>query len=264
MPAKKKTAKVPKESKAVATLSDKPVWAGVAGITGPSKPAEQELIMKVGQAFGIPPIGVNILGGKPYINKDGLLFKLQQYKGAIKKGQGRVKGIRKEFIAYAMKIEDTAVVKATIEFDDDTFVEGIGEASPANVSKGMDKVAASLNMLAETRAVNRAIRQVITFDLWTEAMERFASMDEESRKMIEEAATVSAEEMDQSAAKKKEDIAAPSTEATLTQQIQAAISNAKDAKTLEQIKAKVELSDKISEGAKRMIIGMIDGKLKAV
>lgn len=254
----------PKKKNLPAKIQQKEVWAGATSITGArtgDDAKNMELICKVGQAFGIPPMGVNILGGKPYVNKDGLLYKLNEYSAKRAKGKGKLKGIKKEFIQYSLKPEDPAVMKAILEFDDGTFVEGIGEASKLNVS--LDKVKASLNMMAETRAVNRAIRQHITFELWSEAMERFNTgkiAHDPDRALIEGAVIVSAEEM-QNKGVKIEEVVAPTSQQDLQGMVMSAINCAKDRKTLEQIEKKLGTSDKISDSSKKMLKAMAEAKM---
>lgn len=266
MPAKKKTAlaKVTKKPE-LTVAARKEVWAGAGKLAGVRTPEDQKneaLITMVALAFAVPPIGVNILGGKPYLNKEALLYKLHEYSDREKAGAGRLKGIKKEFIQYSLKPSDPSVLKATLEFDDGTYVEGIGEASQDNVS--LPAVKKSLNMMAETRAVNRAIRQHISMKLWSEAMDRIAKQgsDAATRALIENAATVSAEEMDQPTAKQKVEQAQATPENDLASTIMRAVSAAKSKATLEQIRGKVELSDKVSEGGKKMLLTMIDQKAK--
>lgn len=267
---KKKAA--PKKTTALSTeQQQKAVWAGHSGLQtlNEQQLKNQALVSKCAQIFNVPPNGVDILGGKPYVNKTGLTFKLEQYFGKTsktRKGQGRVKGIRIEFIEYAKTIKDIAIAKAIIEFDDDTFVEGIGEASPANVNARMEKVAKSLNMLAETRATNRAIAKVVIPRLWQEVMDAFINNaelknDAELRGKMEGAITVSAEEMDGDGLKPDQRAKGATPEAELRNIIIESVNKAQSKEMLEKIKAGVETSARLSDQSKKMLIGMIDGKI---
>lgn len=202
MKTKKETKK--KETKAIVKKSEQAVqktgrrmaWGGVIPMVG-AKEEDAQVVQafcnKVAQIYGVPSLGVNAMGGKPYLNKDGRLFLLSKYR----ENKRAVKGIKTEFLSYAKSLTEMAIVKTIIEFKDGTFVEGIGEASKENCK--LDAVKTTLNMMAETRSLNRAIWKAIAFDVWNGISENLAKMTvsaEEKQKIID-AGKVSYEEMQQ-------------------------------------------------------------------
>lgn len=132
------------------------------------------LIACVSEQLGIPQSGVDILGGKPYVNKTGLTAKVQ-------KDPRQVKSIRSVPILYPMKIavlnvpsgseladnfigyteDGTAVHKGIVEFHDGSRFEDEGSANAKYLNKDWGKMSTMIpyvNELAITRAINRAMR----------------------------------------------------------------------------------------------------------
>lgn len=127
------------------------------------------LVQAVAETLDIPPSGVTILGGKPYINKTGLSVRLQ-------KDERRVKVKKTVPVLYPMEIKQlsnpsdedmkkyfigcstdgTAVYRAIIEFEDGSIYEEEGSAHPNNIKMSTMKV--FVMELAATRAMNRAMR----------------------------------------------------------------------------------------------------------
>jgi len=170
-------------------------WGGVIPHNSDDRNEKQvaDFCNQVAVIYGVPSIGVNAMGGNPYLNKDGRLFLLAKYKT----GKQGVKAIRSVPLQMSLTPTETAIYKTTIYFKDGVEVEAIGEASKANINPKMTQVYNSLNMMAETRATNRAIWKAIAFDVWSgiaENLEKAKLTAEEKAKIIN-AGKVSAEEM---------------------------------------------------------------------
>ena len=145
---------------------------------------------KVAEIYGVPSMGVNAMGNKPYLNKDGRLYLLHD----LRKGKDKPKAIRKEFLQMSRSIQEAAIIKVTLVFADHE-VEAIGEASQGSVK--LDAVKQTLNMMAETRGLNRAIWQEVAGDVWNRVADNLkaAKLTEQERADIENAGAVSYEEM---------------------------------------------------------------------
>jgi len=97
----------------------------------------------------IPPSGVTILGGRPYVNKIGLLSKAHQI---------GLKEIRIEQIKDAWDTENMeSAYKATVTMKDGSIFEDEGWASLKSVKMSSLHNADYINMTAITRAKNRAL-----------------------------------------------------------------------------------------------------------
>lgn len=148
----------------------------------------------VAKVYGVPAHGISALGKQPYLNKDGRLYLLQE----LRKGDKEVRAIRVEFIQYSKSLSEAAIVKKIIVFRNDTEVEAIGEASQENVE--VSNVKKTLNMVAETRALNRAIWVAIGADVMTRVQtnleDESLKISPEDRDRIMEAGRVSYEEME--------------------------------------------------------------------
>ena len=66
-------------------------WGGV-GIS--EKPAVQQFCNEVAKIYGVPALGVNSMSGKPYLNKEGRLYLLND----MKKGKYALQKIETEFL----------------------------------------------------------------------------------------------------------------------------------------------------------------------
>lgn len=132
------------------------------------------LIEAVSKALKIPLAGVDVLGGKPYINKTGLTFKIQN-------DPRRVKMIKAVPVLYAVKIglinvpqdkdfqkyfvgyseDGTTVYHGIVEFEDGSRFEDEGSANAKYLNKQWNKMSTMvpyIHELASTRATNRAMR----------------------------------------------------------------------------------------------------------
>ena len=166
----------------------------------PKKPAQPKakevdpFFKVVASVYGVPETGIDAIDGQPYLNKDGRLYLLNE----LRKDEKGVKAIRVEFIKYSTNLNETSVVKKIIEFKNDILVEAIGEASQDNVeTKG---VKTTLNMVAETRALNRAIWVAIAGDVMTRVEKNLEdkklNISEADKARLLEAGRVSYEEME--------------------------------------------------------------------
>jgi len=107
----------------------------------------------------IPVSGITILGGKPYINTAGLLYKAYE----VARAHQGIKRITAEPLKdkdgnpmIAKQPGDTAVFIGRVEFQDGQVFEDIGEASVKNIK--MSTIHPFLNSMAARRATNRALR----------------------------------------------------------------------------------------------------------
>lgn len=128
----------------------------------------------VSKKLGVPMSGIDILGGKPYVNKTGLTYKVQ-------KDPRRVKCIKAVPVLYPMKVnllntpddpdfkkffvgfseDGTAVSHGIVEFEDGSRFEDEGSANAKYLNKQWGKMSTMvpyINELASTRATNRAMR----------------------------------------------------------------------------------------------------------
>ena len=164
-------------------------WGGVMAPATDQR--TRELAKQVAVVYGVPHLGVNIMAGQPYLNKEGRLYLLAD----ICKGEKGVQEIRTENLVLAQKPGDFAVVKATIVLKDGSKAEATGEASKESVK--LAAVQQTTNMMAETRAMNRAIWKLIAGDVYKRIEKNLvhAQYPEEEKEKIRNAGRVSAEEM---------------------------------------------------------------------
>lgn len=146
----------------------------------------------VAKVYGVPVNGISAIDGQPYLNKDGRLYLLD----AICTGKREVMAIRTEFIRVSTTAIEPSVAKKTIVFKNGKEVEATGEASQDSVNS--KSVKHTLNMVAETRALNRAIWVAIGADVMNRATANLETLDvsDEDRARLTEAGRVSYEEMD--------------------------------------------------------------------
>jgi hypothetical protein len=145
----------------------------------------------VAEVYGVPTNGISAIDGQPYLNKDGRLYLLD----ALCTGKNSVRAIRSEFVKISTTAIEPSVVKKIIVFKDKE-VEAIGEASQDSVNS--KSVKHTLNMVAETRALNRAIWVAIGADVMKRVHDNLEKMNisDEDRARLTEAGRVSYEEMD--------------------------------------------------------------------
>ena len=193
---KKKTAKRKTKSRAVAVSKEPTVkdlvnmFAGSSSLVQNDKAQERNLILRVAEAFAIPATCVNIMGGLPYINKDGLLFKLNEYEGK------KIFSLTTRIIEHAVAGGDRAIMEAELVLTDGRKFNAIGEADQNSIK--LSAVKQTPNMMAETRAQNRVIRKAIQGrmigDLYTKLGSK-SSYDDQEKAVIQNAIVSSSEEM---------------------------------------------------------------------
>lgn len=181
----------------------KPTKPKKAKVNTATKRREAELVdpffATVAKVYGVPVNGISAIEGQPYLNKDGRLYLLD----AICTGKRSVKAIRSDFIRVSTTAIEPSVAKKTIVFADKE-VEAIGEASQDSVNS--KSVKHTLNMVAETRALNRAIWVAIGADVMKRATKNLETLDisDEDRARLMEAGRVSYEEMERPSDKQAE------------------------------------------------------------
>lgn len=212
---------------------------------------------QVAQVYGVPSLGVNAMGGNPYLNKDGRLYLLNE----LRTGKTGIKAIRKDFLQMSTAPDVPAIIKVTLVFRDGHEVEAIGEASKESVK--LAAVKATLNMMAETRGLNRAIWQEIGGDVWNRVAKNLkrSQLDEEEKARIVHAGSVSFEEMDG-----KERPAKPvaTSAEKLVEMAVKAINNSKDVEQIEKIRLDAQGSDKINVVQKKQIADVALARLEQV
>lgn len=144
------------------------------------------------KAYNVPPQGIDVLADVPYMNNLGRRYKLGEY------FQDECK-IVKEYVHLATPMEKYAITIARVFYKDQQIGEGIGEATQESIKLAAVKL--TLNMMAETRAVNRAIWDAIAHKVYVELNNNLRRLQEENKLTVEQlmmisaAGKVSAEEM---------------------------------------------------------------------
>jgi hypothetical protein len=149
-----------------------------------------DLIMVACKVFELPPQGITVLGNAPYINKVGWKIKQKQLlKGSV---------VKTLWVHYATPLEKYAIVEAKVYIKEGAEVaSAIGEATEASIK--LTAVKQTLNMMAETRAKNRALFDALVAETYEKALAVMEEMklSEETKRKIGEAARVTAEEMNE-------------------------------------------------------------------
>jgi hypothetical protein len=247
------------ESKAVAVAPSNRRLAWGNTLTKPQTFNDDQVnkfIASVSIIYGVPTMGFTMQGDKPYLNKDGRLFLLHDFR----KGKQGIKAIRTEFLQMSKSKEEASICKCTIVFHDGHEIEGIGEASFASVS--LAKVQTTLNMMAETRALNRAIWKEIAGDTWDRVAKNIAKikgMSEEEKAAVMDAGKVSAEEMNQPDHNAEPPIA--SSPADLEANLRRTVENCTNPDTLIEIDEKLQKSPLYSAKFKKEMKTLISGKV---
>jgi hypothetical protein len=203
----KATPKKTKKTTSVTVHTSKPsnkdmVWSNASQIMTSSrediKTAVAQQMMNLATAvFKLPPQGVTILANQPYINKTGWKMKMREYY------EDKYR-IRTDWKHLATPNEKYAVCEAIIEVKDskgvwDEVSRAIGEANEASIK--LQAVKQTLNMMAETRAKNRAMSEYIGARALEDAVKMLTAMrkknevSDDQANVITEAARVTAEEM---------------------------------------------------------------------
>lgn len=182
-----------KKTTSIVKKDDNPLkWGGVMTPANTNEEKRtREACAMVAKVYGVPPMGVNMMGSQPYLNKDGRLYLLSE----LRKGKNALEKIETEYLKLSLAPTEPAICKKRLVFKDGTIVEGIGEASQDNVKLAAVKL--TLNMMAETRALNRAIWQAIAGDTYNRVAKNLKkeNLSEEQAAMALKAGEVSAEEM---------------------------------------------------------------------
>jgi hypothetical protein len=178
------------------------IWSGASQIMASGREDIKTVVanqmMNLATAvFKLPPQGITILANQPYINKVGWKMKMREYY----QDKNRIKT---KWHHYADPNEQYAICEAIIEIKDakgnwEEMATATGEASKTNIKLAMVKE--TLNMMAETRAKNRAMSDFIGARTLEDAVKTLNAMrakkevtDDEAN-VITEAAKVTAEEM---------------------------------------------------------------------
>lgn len=243
-------------TKAIAKIPKKLSWGGL--IPRPANTQEAGISMfcnQVAKIYGVPSMGVNAMGNQPYLNKDGRLYLLN----ALRKGRAAVKAIRKEFIQLSKSLDEAAIVKTTIVFQNGVEVEAIGEASKDSVK--LDAVKKTLNMMAETRSLNRAIWQAIAGDVWERVDQNLAKADmsESQRIKVAQAGQVSYEEVQGQTEVIRVIKTEKSDPVILAEEF---IAGARSDKSLKTAAEKIKNSPDFSEENRKYLLGLVTKKLK--
>jgi len=178
-------------------------WASATNIANMqrediSAAGPKKMVMLASKVFELPVQGLTILGGQPYINKTGWSIKRHQ----------KLEGSRFEIVWHhlATPNEKYAIVEAKLlDKDGNVIGQAIGEATEANIK--LAAVKQTLNMMAETRAKNRAMSDALTGKIYVEAVEKMNEMIKQQKmtdheaNAIGEAARTTAEEMNETETK---------------------------------------------------------------
>lgn len=213
---------------------------------------------QVSKIYGVPSLGVNAMGGNPYLNKDGRLYLLND----LREGKNGLKAIRKEFLQMSRSIDEAAIIKVTLVFKDGHEVEAIGEASKESVK--LAAVKQTLNMMAETRGLNRAIWQEIGGDVWKRVAANLkkSKLDEEEKARVVQAGSVSFEEMQQPTTRVTRPQASSSEQ--LVDMALKSIAKCTDSDVLERIRLDAQGSEKIDSAQKQRIADAAIEREKAI
>ena len=203
--AKKVTSKKTKSQMVVHTsqlAKEEMIWSNASEIMASGrediKTAIANQMMNLATAvFKLPPQGITILANQPYINKVGWKIKMREYHADKYR-------IKTEWKHFADPNEQYAIVEAIIEVRDakgnwEEVSRAVGEATKTNIK--LAAVRETLNMMAETRAKNRAMSDFIGARAIEDAVKTLSDMrkknqvSEEQSHVITEAAKVTAEEM---------------------------------------------------------------------
>lgn len=260
----KKTKPLKISKTVVSKQNNELLWAGAADLMKKSESEQhqkkKEYINAIAKVIGISPMGVNILGGLPYINNLGLKQKsLEQYHpGAM---------FEYNWVQRSVNDEDKAICEARISvWSEDHFVPQmpwvVGECSPASLKMGTLK--GYQNHIAQTRAENRAMKYLDGLQLHREMLENIAKLHEQkavdpkTAELAIAATGVSAEEINMDSVPK-----APSTpQQNLTSIIQGIYTKVKDKKTAQQWLEAAQKSEDLSAQEKATVVSLLESKIK--
>lgn len=169
------------------------LWGNIYTSTKDLADYTRKYCQMVAEVYEVPPSGVISMGSQPYLNKDARLYLLNSF--VAEKKIPALKDSKIQYFQVSLQPDQSAVCKVTLTFADDSVVEAVGEASRSNVK--LEAVKNTLNMMAETRAMNRAIWKKIAGPTWERVVKNIKTLnvqDEDSDKIME-AGRTSAEEM---------------------------------------------------------------------
>lgn len=163
-------------SKAIAPVAKKEgIWAAAQFFMGPATPQktrEQSTIKAVSRLVNVSPFGINILGSTPYFNKTGLEQKLKDYYPTAR--------IKYEWVQIAKNDDDKAICMAKVTDGKGDLTDWVlGECSTQTMS--MKTLKGYQNHMAQTRAKNRAINELIGERIHAELINNFALAYEKSK-----------------------------------------------------------------------------------
>ena len=142
----------------------------------PAEAQEQiaEVIRSLFAEYGLrPDLGhIVVLGDRPYVTREGLLYYARK--------SGQLKGIKVQVVE---RRKDFCLVKATVLTKDGGEFEAFGDADTSNTNR---MVSPHLIRMAETRAINRALREAFPIGLcsYEELSESDALYDPETGEVI--------------------------------------------------------------------------------
>lgn len=257
---KKDTSLVIKEEKKLQDMVN--MFAGSSVLLQNDKENERNLILRVAEVFNIPAVCVNVMGGLPYINKDGLLYKLMEYEG------DKIVSLNTKMLQVATGHGEKAVAEATLMFNDGRNFTAIGEADESSVK--LQAVKMTPNMMAETRAQNRVIRKAVQGRMIKEMYIRLGDkkrpVTNDERIAVENSVISSAEEMTGVKEDKKNDPVTNEQKAVIKKSEAIAkafqtIQNETDIKKLEDYLVAVKGWAFLSENEKIMLSSAIENKI---
>ncbi len=155
----------------------------------------------VAEMYEVPPTGVVSMANQPYLNKDARIFLLNSF--IAEKKVSRVKEMRTIFLQMSKTPEETAICKAVAILENGDYYEAVGEANRSSVK--LDAVKNTLNMMAETRGLNRVIWKIVGGHTLNRVMDNIkkANVSDEEKETIVEAGRTSAEEVNYEDVSKK-------------------------------------------------------------
>lgn len=238
------------------------MFAGSSALLQNDKEVERNLILRVAEFFTIPAVCVNVMGGLPYINKDGLLYKLMEYEG------DKIVSLNTKMLQLASGHGEKAIAEATLIFNDGRNFTAVGEADENSVK--LQAVKMTPNMMAETRAQNRVIRKAIQARMIKEMYARLGDkkspVDYNERLAIENSVVSSAEEMSHVDKKETKEVITSEQKTTIKKaeaisKAFEAIQNEKNPKKLEEYLVKVKEWKFLSDNEKTMLTSAIEQRI---
>ncbi len=168
------------------------LWGNVFTSKEEMEDKTKKYCQMVAEVYEVPPTGVVVMGNQPYLNKDARYFLLQSFLNEKKLSKIRESKIHP--LQLSTSPEQSAIWKAII-VTEDSYYEAIGEASAKSVK--LEFVKSTLNMMAETRAMNRVIWKMIAGLTMERVMKNLneRKYEEDAKEAIIEAGRVSAEEV---------------------------------------------------------------------